>query len=194
MSPDGSVTVDPATINATNGSTVSFNCLTTAGGGNSFMWIGEDSSELSAGGSVTIIANSSQSTLTVTGVNASQHGGEYACVVSNAAGNGSDTGTLNVAPVIIVQPVPTLPTSSGHTAVLNCVAQSFPSPVYHWEKLTNNQLSTVSNSNSSILVFNPVMFGNEGLYQCVAESLAGVVKSSLSTVVGEHHSLPFSSS
>lgn len=187
VSPDGDVSVDPVNTTASNGSTVSFNCSTTAGDGNSFTWMREDFSELSNSEDVTITADSSQSTLTINGVNATQHGGMYTCVVSNAAGDGSETGTLYVAPVITVQPISTLLTRDSEVEILECMAESFPNPIYRWEKLTNGQFSSVPNGNSSLLSFDPVMFGNEGMYQCVAVSLAGMANSIPSTVVGKCH-------
>ena len=150
-----------------------------------FQWmlVGESSMLLFSRGDLDISSSDSYSVLTISNVNATQHGGVYRCVVSNAAGNDSDNGTLNVRPVITVQPAETLLTSNGSIEQLQCVADAFPAPEYRWEKIEDGFLTTVSNTN--ILMFNPVMFGDEGSYQCVAVSLGVQVNSTSSLVTGE---------
>ena len=138
---------------------------------------------LSSGENLDISSNESYSVLTISNVNATQHGGVYRCVVSNAAGNDSDNGTLNVRPVITVQPAETILTNNRDIEQLQCVADAFPAPEYRWEKIENGVIETVSNT--SILMFNPVMFGDEGTYQCVAVSLGVQVNSTSSLVTGE---------
>ena len=138
---------------------------------------------LSSGENLTISSNESYSKLTISNINATQHGGVYRCVVSNAAGNDSDDGTLNVRPVITVQPAGTILTVNGSSEQLQCLAVAFPAPEYRWEKIENGVIETVSNT--SILMFNPVMFGDEGTYQCVAVSLGVQVNSTSSLVTGE---------
>ena len=151
-----------------------------------FQWmlVGESSMLLSSGGDLAISSSDSYSVLTISNVNATQHGGVYRCVVSNAAGNDSDNGTLNVRPVITVQPAETLLTSNGSIEQLQCVADAFPAPEYRWEMIEDGVvIETVSNTN--ILMLDPVMFGDEGSYQCVAVSLGVQVNSTSSLVTGE---------
>ena len=131
------------------------------------------------------ISNSSEvgSMLTIRNVNATEDGGGYRCVVSNAAGNGSDNVTLNVRPVITVQPTETLLTSNGSSEQLVCVADAFPAPEYLWEKIMDGSNTEISDSNT--LNFSSVVFGDEGTYQCVAMSLGEEVTSTPTLVVGE---------
>ena len=175
----------------TNGSTVSFTCSGDGGPGNSFQWMRErdlttlmDSDE-----NVDISSNSTHSVLTISNVNATQHGGGYRCVASNAAGNDSDIGTLYVSPVITVQPVETLLTSDGSTEQLVCVADSFPSPEYRWEKLNANAnvFEAISGGNSGVLEFSTVQFSDYGVYRCVATApeINISAESKNSTVTGE---------
>ena len=101
------------------------------------------------------------------------------------AGNDSDNGTLNVRPVITVQPAETILTSNRDIEQLQCVADAFPAPEYRWEMIEDGVvIETVSNT--SFLMFNPVMFGDEGTYQCVAVSLGIQVNSTSSLVTGEY--------
>ena len=147
-----------------------------------FQWIaGGDT--LTTGRDVSISDGSRLSMLSISNVNATEDGGEYRCVVSNAAGNDSDNATLNVRPVITVQPIETLLTSNGSSEQLVCVADAFPAPAYRWEKIIDESIDVVSNTNT--LSFSPVMFGDEGTYQCVAMSLGVEVNSTSSTVFGE---------
>lgn len=82
----------------------------------------------------------------------------------------------------------TLLTSNGTSEQLQCVADAFPTPEYQWEMIENGVvIETVSNT--SVLLFNPVMFGDEGTYQCVAVSLGVQVNSTSSLVTGMHHLL-----
>ena len=175
------VVVSPSTQTTNNGSTVSIECLAEGGPDNMFQWIaGGDT--LTTGNDVSISDGSQLSVLSIN-VNAAEDGGEYRCVVSNAAGNDSDNATLNVRPVIIVQPIETLLTSNGSSEQLMCIADAFPSPEYRWEKIIDDSIVVVSDTNT--LYFSPVMFGDEGAYQCVAMSLGVEVNSTSSTVFGE---------
>ena len=152
-----------------------------------FQWIlvGEPSMMLRSGEDLSISSSDSYSELTISNVNA---GGLYRCVVSNGAGIDNDNGTLNVRPVITVQPAETLLTSNGSIEQLQCVADAFPAPEYRWVMIEDNiVIETVSNT--SVLMLNPVMFGDEGTYQCVAVSLGVQVNSTLSLVTGEFSSL-----
>ena len=174
--------VSPSTQTTNNGSTVSIECLAEGGPDNVFQWIaGGDT--VTTGRDVSISDVSQLSVLSISNVNATEDGGEYRCVVSNAAGNSSDNVTLNVRPVITVQPIETLLTSNGSSEQLVCIADAFPAPAYRWEKLIDGRIAVVSNT--STLSFSPVMFGDEGTYQCVAISLEIEVNSTSTTVFGE---------
>ena len=190
-----SLAVSPAVVLAPseqttyNGSTITINCTAEGGPDNVFQWIqvGEPML-LSSGENLNISSNESYSVLTISNINATQHGGVYRCVVSNAAGNDSDNGTLNVRPVITVHPAETTLTSNRDIEQLQCVADAFPAPEYRWEMIEDGVvIETVSNT--SFLMFNPVMFGDEGTYQCVAVSLGIQVNSTSSLVTGESHRL-----
>ena len=121
------------------------------------------------------------SILSISSINATQHGGIYTCLVTNAAGNSSNTTTLNVRPIILIQPASHILTSNGSNEQLVCQAEAFPSPTYTWIQLDGKDLSV----NTSVLSFTPVMFGDEGTYQCIVKSGNEEVKSTTSTVIGK---------
>ena len=93
-------------------------------------------------------------------------GGEYTCVVSNAAGNDSTTVTLYIRPYIVVNPQPQLLTAVLSNVTFTCEALGFPAPSYQWRKDGDPGFSAVTQH----LSLNPVNFGNEGYYTCVAIS------------------------
>ena len=130
--------------------TVYLMCVSEGGPNNAFQWTLEGM----------IIGN--ESTLSVSDIDASS-GGNYTCTVSNAAGNDSDFVTLYVQPYIVTPLEEQTLTSSESELNISCDAAGFPAPTVNWV-----DMSDVVVSNDSQLVFNPVMFGDEGLYRCVA--------------------------
>jgi PKD repeat protein len=107
-----------------------------------------------------IIRNDSM--LEVKDIDASS-GGVYTCTVSNAAGNDSASTILYVAPYIVTPLEEQTLTTNGSNINISCDADGFPSPTVSWVDMTNAEVV-----NASLLEFSPVMFGDEGLYRCVA--------------------------
>ena len=91
------------------------------------------------------------------------HGGDYICIVSNAAGTDSATATLFVTPYIVTPLNAQVLTTNGSSVNLNCDSAGFPAPNVTWTNALGDEVS-----NSSQLDFDPVIFGDEGLYQCTA--------------------------
>ena len=136
---------------ASLGDNVTLMCSSDGGPDNTYQWMKDG-----------IVLNESDSTIIVNVINASS-GGDYTCTVSNTAGNDSASTTLYVAPYIITPLKKQTPTANGSNVNINCDAAGFPSPTVNWVGMTNMKVS-----NTSLLQFNPVMFGDEGLYLCVA--------------------------
>ena len=110
----------------------------------------------------TVVAN--DSTLTFADIDAS-YGGSYTCVVSNAAGNDSASTMLYVTPYIVTPLEEDIPAVNGSIINVTCDAAGFPTPTINWVSLLDFEISS-----TMLLQFSPVMFGDEGVYRCVAFS------------------------
>ena len=93
------------------------------------------------------------------------HGGDYTCIVSNAAGTDSATATLYVTPYIVTPLNAQVLTTNGSNVNLICDSAGFPAPNVTWTNMLGDEVS-----NSSQLDFSPVVFGDEGTYVCMASS------------------------
>ena len=167
VSPEGSVAVSPGMEIADIGGTVTFSCSAQGGPDNTYRWQnnGRD------------LMNETDATLTVSNISA-MNGGNYTCVVSNAAGNDSATAVLYVEPIIVTQPTDIL-TRNGTVVSFTCAAESFPAPEYTWEKYNEGSSSFNRVSSGPVLEFTPAVFGDEGSYRCVA-SLPGTSRNATS--------------
>ena len=92
-------------------------------------------------------------------------GGEYTCTVNNTAGSGSNTAFFYVAPYIVTPLQDITLTASGDYVNINCYVAGFPSPSVKWVDMDDTTVS-----NTSLLQFSPVTYGDEGVYHCVATS------------------------
>ena len=167
MSPEGSVAVSPEMVIADVGGTVTFTCSAQGGPDNTYQWQNDGSD----------LMNETDTTLVISNITA-MNGGNYTCVVSNAAGNDSATAVLYVEPIIVTQPTDIL-TRNGTVVSFTCAAESFPVPEYTWEKYNEESSSFDTVSNGSVLEFTPALFGDEGSYRCVA-SLPGTSRNATS--------------
>ena len=124
--------------------------------------------------------NTSQSIridINITSVNYT-HGGEYSCTANNSAGDITATTLLLVRPVVEPQEVLAM---NGDRVTLMCLAQSFPEPSYVWEMFRDgndsdtfpDEFGFVSGSGENMLAthpfldFEPIQFGDEGVYRCM---------------------------
>ena len=76
---------------------------------------------------------SNTSVLSVSSVNATENGGTYECVAFNDAGYGVAQSLMYVRPFIVEQPQDQL-IEADHQITLRCHAESFPPPLYQWQK------------------------------------------------------------
>ena len=144
MSPLGSVLVSPEMTTEDNGATTTFTCAASGGPDNTIVWTrGADVGSTSGSGLMgsfdstmflqQLVNISTGPNLTISSINATQDGGMYTCVVVNQAGQDSANVTLYVRPLIVEQPQDQF-TRQGDSVTLSCRADSFPSPLYQWEK------------------------------------------------------------
>ena len=129
---------------------VTFTCSAQGGPDNEFQWQRN-------GGD---LENETLANLTVANISASE-GGSYTCVVSNAAGDDSETATLYVQPYILIQPDDIFATL-GSEVNFNCEAESFPDPEYQWMNADTGAIV----GNDSVLDFPSADFRDEGRYVC----------------------------
>ena len=152
VSPEGSVTVSPIDIVATFGDNVTFTCSAMGSSNSTFQWKRNG----------TIVGHDSILNLSAIDVS---YGGNYSCIVSNIAGTDTASTTLYVAPYIVTPLEKLTPTGNGSYVNINCDALGFPIPNVKWLNMLEFEVS-----NTSRLQFNPVMFGDEGVYTCVASA------------------------
>ena len=150
VSPEASVAVTLSSDISTIGSSVSLFCSALGGPNNTFVWMKNEM----------IIGNGT--TLVVTDIDAFS-GGNYTCLVSNAAGNDSASTTLYVAPYIVTPLEEQTLTANGSNVDIICDTAGFPSPTVNWVDMRNVEVSDIS-----LLQFSPGVFGDEGLYRCIA--------------------------
>jgi hypothetical protein len=98
------------------------------------------------------------------GIDAS-YGGNYICVASNAAGDDSASAMLYVTPYIVTQLEEDILVVNGSRLNINCDAEGFPTPMVNWVAMLDVEVSS-----TMMLQFSPVLFGDEGIYRCIAAS------------------------
>ncbi len=172
VSPAGSIQVFPENEIFDYGDNVTLSCIAEGGPGNVFWWI-DINGAISPG-----------HLLTLTSIITSQ-GGEYTCVASNGAGSGSETTTVLVSPRITRAPLDRQ-TTNGSFFLLVCEGEAFPDPQYTWSHSGGTALrNVVTTTGGSRLIFDPVLFGDEGTYYCEVTSNNITVQSEGATITGK---------
>ena len=115
------------------------------------------------------IGISTSRNLDVTNVNATEHGGEYDCIVSNGAGIGRATTILYVEPYFTLHPMD-VTAYHGETATFTCMAESFPYPAYQWQKRQGSMFVDLPDETGTTLTVDVSEDSSEE-YRCVAMSL-----------------------
>ena len=107
--------------------------------------------------------------LDIMDIDATEHGGEYDCIVSNDAGIGRATAILYIEPYFTLHPV-NASAKHGETATFTCMAESFPYPSYQWQKRQGSMFTDMLNETDVTLAIN-VGDDLDGVYRCVAMSI-----------------------
>ncbi|XP_019861768.1 PREDICTED: hemicentin-1-like [Amphimedon queenslandica] len=170
VSPLGSVFITPQVNNSFENQNVTLACGARGGPNNGFQW------NYTRTGA--IVGMDPDYTLTTSVETA----GYYQCIVSNRAGSDDNTATVNVGPVITVNPVSINVSIEVENITLNCTARGFPVPTITWahnESLitsTEDEIFIYTNPTSylrtvlSTIVINSAMANNTGDYVCIASS------------------------
>ena len=137
---------------SSRGSNVTFECSTMGSEGfeNSYVWM-RNGTMIGDGPSLVVMNTDASS------------GGNYTCIVNNAAGTHFASATLYVEPYIATPLDERVSIANGSNLSIICTAAGFPSPSVKWINLTNMEML-----DTLLMYFNPVMFGDEGLYRCIA--------------------------
>ena len=184
---------DPPQLNVTADTTLSYQCSFNASNDSSRLDFQPDLANFSASWTgplgATIENTSSYEVLlyfydeivntTLIIINASSsEGGQYSCIAENIDGFDNSTVLLYVDPVI--QPI-NYTVAINDTLTITCDVQDFPAPSFTWQKELNNTFQTLSpqidtngrilNTTSKNLTFDPIIFGDEGVYRCVVYTL-----------------------
>ena len=177
VSPEGSVSVSPLNMVFERGNDATFNCTAEGGPGNTYQWQQNG----------TNLDNETMQTLAITQISVND-GDQYTCIVSNAAGNDSASTSLFVYPEITIDPVHIMDAINGTVRMLACDADAFPEPQYQWVRVGGDFGDNINGINSDMLVFAPVLFGDEGEYFCTATANGHTVQSNSSTLTGTSQS------
>ena len=152
---------------------VTLTCFAGGGPGNVFQWKKNGVN----------VAEGSDSVLQLNFITATA-GGEYTCLVHNAAGSNSISIALYVRPYFTVQPM-SISTEGDQNINLTCESQAFPLPTIEWFRFDGEEFGvTVTQTNTSALMFTPVQFGDEGDYYCTATSNGESTNSTTATLTG----------
>ena len=157
VSPEGGVDASPRIAVESIGNDAIFTCGALGGPGNQFQCLKND----------VVLVNETQPILRISVNSGSRDGGDYTCVVTNAAGNGSDTVSVYVRPDITTQPT-NINTVVGRNVSFSCVADGFPMPILSWEREDGNKFTEVAGTTDQILRFFPAVYSTEGRYRCIA--------------------------
>ncbi len=129
------------------------------------------------------------STLLLSNVDASD-GGEYTCVVFGSGSNVSESVSVLISPYFLVEPQDIIG-SNGSSVELLCAAEAFPSPSYQWVKQDESIRESLTMSSSGNLIFNPLLFGDEGRYFCNVSSHESFLQSDVVTAFGKVYIVTF---
>ena len=129
-------------------------------------------------------------------------GGDYTCIVENEAGVTEATANLSVRLYIDDTQQTVLNTRNGTNESVLCTIEGFPVS-YRWEKkeeiVSSGMMSSAMGlmesievtftqvSTGRVLMFDPAVFGDEGVYRCVASGLGEEIISDPTTVTSEWH-------
>ena len=105
-----------------NGDSINLTCLADGGPGNNYHWIFNGAT----------LGNEDGYILNLYFINATINGGYYTCIVSNAAGSGSDTSGVFVNPTTIHQPNDVFVTDVDSYIHIECEVSAFPYPEFQW--------------------------------------------------------------
>ena len=185
----------PATTDVMIGSIATFNCSASGNGTLELMWR-TPAGDIVNTGQETLSSSAVSSNITISNIT-EVDGGNYTCIAMNEAGPTEATATLRVG-VFVANESLNLFTTYGRVVILTCTVQVAPN--YTWEKFNESEFEASGSasgsaitpsdgyevvSNEQVLQLDPVQFGQEGMYRCVANTSMGEVTSNTITITSE---------
>ena len=209
--------MSPTAASGNISDSVSFSCSAQGGPGNRYIWVKDTStfgefpsldeylSNTTSGPSMNVpidvdevlsnltdVVLSDNSNLIVN-IAGSEDGGNYTCAAINEAGYDISSVELTVLPYIIIHPVDVY-VGNSNDASLTCVADSFPPPLYQWEKYNESAdvFEELLNERNTVLTLSDIDFDQYGDYRCVVTtSNGGEAISDIATITGMGHALTY---
>ena len=133
---------------------------------------------------VLAVSIGNNSSLVLSSVNTS-HGGSYSCLLTNAVGSEVLSTDVFISPYFIEQPPAVTRVAVGENVTLDCNAESYPSPTFHWEKNNNQRhYTTLPGETSRYLELTSVTVDVFGDYRCIASIQGSTATSNVATVQG----------
>ena len=203
------IMLSPTTMTVDRGDNVTFTCTVTSQATLTITWFSPEGNLLPETDQRMPNSSTFISFLSIVDVSG-MDGGEYTCLASNGAGNASATAEIFVRPIILNQPME-LFVSIGNVTSLLCDADGFPL-FYQWQMLSStldgifgsdggsasgsggsssgsgiaDNYVDIENATESFLEFDPIQFGDEGSYRCIASNPVGTAVSEAATVTGTY--------
>lgn len=145
---------------------------------------------------VTIITDSSTSTLTIKNMNRKRVG-KYEIVATNKAGEARSSGSVVVSDTKeteelraprFVEPLQPRTVLEKDVVILEAVVESYPQSSFQWfynakPLTTRSDIRVVAKENKSIVIVESFTKSNVGIYTCRAENVAGSVTSTASVQI-----------
>ena len=182
VSPEGGVTVSPDHVVVDGNQTrLVLTCSSLAVVNVTFQWRFGD----------VPLPNETLHTLVLDDITPSDNGGYYECIVTNAAGNGSDSATVLFSPVITVHPVHEIASNGSDSISFNCSATGYPQPSIQWLRQDHESLPSSSYVSdyvdTSILTIQTPVFGDEGQFYCSAFAINTSTSSQTAFLYSKFH-------
>ncbi len=173
VSPDVIIALDSRNQTYIRNENATLRCMSMGGPNNIYRWQ-MDGKDIAS-------KNFNNETLDLLNVNAT-NGGNYSCIVSNAAGSHSESTYLFIFPYFVTQPSNVMSTNGSEVSLI-CEVEAFPAPDYQWYRIDGMEIRAEIRSN--ILFINFVLFGDEGYYYCNATSQGNTIQSDVVLLSGK---------